>query len=292
MHSMASQSQRRRRGTLGRGSSTHGVTTTDGVTDTGGTGTLTHGVTDDGVTTMVTMTDETGEWTTTMEGMTTVEMTTDSGDTSTDGTTGGEDLCECKGAGWGDQCDACKIQWFYVFASSVAYPGNLGGLAGADEKCQKLATDAGRPGTFMAWIANDDENSGPVHRFPAMGFGTRPFKLVAKNDALVQSSWNDMLSKGELLRPIDTDELGEQIKTHLWVWSNVSAGGYALGKNSCDSWSWKWSIESLIDPMGAVGRIPRSPGCKAEEMWSHCYDSRLCASEARLYCFQVPPAGG
>jgi hypothetical protein len=40
-----------------------------------------------------------------------------------------------------------------VFVTSTGYPGNLGGLAGADAKCQERATAAGLGGTFKAWLS-------------------------------------------------------------------------------------------------------------------------------------------
>lgn len=40
-----------------------------------------------------------------------------------------------------------------VFLSSQIYPGNLGGLIGADEKCNTLAQAEGLPGLYKAWLS-------------------------------------------------------------------------------------------------------------------------------------------
>src|SRR5207248_2675590 len=42
-----------------------------------------------------------------------------------------------------------------VFVTSVMYDGNLGGLAGADAKCQARATAASLSGTYKAWLSDD-----------------------------------------------------------------------------------------------------------------------------------------
>src|SRR5215212_6677746 len=42
-----------------------------------------------------------------------------------------------------------------VFLSSITYDGNLGGLSGADAKCQGLAAVAGLPGIYKAWLSDD-----------------------------------------------------------------------------------------------------------------------------------------
>jgi cysteine-rich repeat protein len=45
-----------------------------------------------------------------------------------------------------------------VFVSSQMYDGNLGGLAGADAKCQALADAANLTGTYMAWISTNQHD--------------------------------------------------------------------------------------------------------------------------------------
>lgn len=47
-----------------------------------------------------------------------------------------------------------------VFVTSVTYNGNLGGFAGADQKCQTLATATGLPqNTDKAWLSTFSENA-------------------------------------------------------------------------------------------------------------------------------------
>jgi hypothetical protein len=50
---------------------------------------------------------------------------------------------------------ACASPPKRVFVSGSKWNGNLGGLAGADAKCQQAADAAGLGGTFRAWISDD-----------------------------------------------------------------------------------------------------------------------------------------
>src|SRR5687768_3468798 len=62
-----------------------------------------------------------------------------------------------------------------VFATSQKFTGNLGGVAGADRKCQDLATapGVGLPGTYMAWLS--DSTNSPFTRFVK---SPGPYQLV------------------------------------------------------------------------------------------------------------------
>lgn len=54
-----------------------------------------------------------------------------------------------------------------VFITRAAYNGNMGGLAGADAKCQAAATDAGHSGTFTAYLGTTD--AGAARRYVTGG---------------------------------------------------------------------------------------------------------------------------
>jgi hypothetical protein len=73
-----------------------------------------------------------------------------------DGDTTSCNLDARSGTDAGAGCVGCMESgpYNYAFASSAVYvPGSFGGLAGADEKCQTLATNAGLPGHFLAWLS-------------------------------------------------------------------------------------------------------------------------------------------
>ena len=48
---------------------------------------------------------------------------------------------------------------YKVFNSSTSYNGNLGGLTGADAKCQSRAAAAGLTGTYKAWLSSTTINA-------------------------------------------------------------------------------------------------------------------------------------
>ena len=50
------------------------------------------------------------------------------------------------------------------FVTSQQNSGNLGGLAGADAKCQSRANTGGLPGSYGAWLSTGQGS--PQSRFP------------------------------------------------------------------------------------------------------------------------------
>jgi hypothetical protein len=113
-----------------------------------------------------------------------------------------------------------------VFATSTLYPaGRLGGLEGADQKCQRHAEGAGLPGAFKAWLST--EAGSPSTRFAR---ATVPYVRV--DGVRVADSYQAMVTKTSvglnsvqwLLAPIDVTELGTLVQK-----SPVNRYGYSLG---------------------------------------------------------------
>ena len=77
----------------------------------------------------------------------------------------------------------------------------LGGVAGADARCQNLADSAGLLGTFKAWIS--DDTSDPLSTF---NHSTVPYIMV--NGKVVAYNWTDLTNGGYLRNPIEFDEEG------------------------------------------------------------------------------------
>lgn len=83
-----------------------------------------------------------------------------------------------------------------MFATPGQYSGSVGGLAGADAICQSMATDAGLPGTFLAWLSTKAEND-PESRFnhSILPYVRADGVRIADNwtdlvDGTIQSDWN------------------------------------------------------------------------------------------------------
>lgn len=94
-----------------------------------------------------------------------------------------------------------------VFSTSTTHPGNIGGLAAADQICQGLANAAGLKGTYKAWLS-DSQNS-PVTRF---SHPTIPYYLT--NGVLIANSWSDLID-GTLIAPIGVNEQGIPVASNI-----------------------------------------------------------------------------
>src|SRR5215211_4295256 len=118
-----------------------------------------------------------------------------------------------------------------VFLSSIRYDGNLGGLNGADAKCQDLANAAGLPGSYKAWLS--DSTSSPSSRFvPSTG----PYRLVT--GTTIAANWTD-LTDGPLLAPITVTETGGGFGSSERVWTHSLSNGNAGADPGahCANWS-------------------------------------------------------
>jgi cysteine-rich repeat protein len=181
------------------------------------------------------------------------------------------EACDDKNAVNDDGCsDACQLPR-RIFVSSGAYKGNLGGLAGADMKCQALADAAQLGGVYVAWLS-DDTGSAAMRLTP--GF-TGAYKLV-DGTVIAGAGWTD-LTDGTLAHAIDRDEKGGDATGEL-LWSNTSPAGAKVGTDSCKG----WSSQLLVDS----GRVGSSDA--ADATWTDAATS-LCSVVLRLYCVENGP---
>ena len=125
-----------------------------------------------------------------------------------------------------------------VFVTSTTYDGNLGGLSGADAKCQARATAAGLGGTFKS-LLSDSTTSAASH---LTTHSTAPYKLV--DGTLVANSWTGLTS-GSLASPLYKDEFGNPAGQYPFqnvtttAWTNTNPDGSArndFGWN-CNDWT-------------------------------------------------------
>ena len=163
-----------------------------------------------------------------------------------------------------------------VFVSSSEHTGNLGGLAGADAICHRLARAAGLPGSYLAWLSSG--SSSPGTRFTR---ATVPYTLV--DGTVVAETWDD-LTRGHLRHAIDRAETGGQDAIlGDTAWSNTLTDGTPAGSAPgahCRDWT---SAAGHDD--GHVG-IPFS----TDDDWTFTRSLMYCAFPQRLYCFQQPRA--
>lgn len=139
-----------------------------------------------------------------------------------------------RGLDSGASMDAGSANANRVFMTSASWTGNLGGLAGADAKCQTAADAVGLRGQFMAllWNGTDD----PTVRLA----GARGWIDLRGRPIADQPS--ELL--GGLRNPIQVDERGLTLSTQeAWLgdldstcsdWTDTSAGG-VLYDSDCNS---------------------------------------------------------
>jgi hypothetical protein len=159
----------------------------------------------------------------------------------------------------------------HVFLSSIRFNGALGGLSGADAKCQKLADSAGLAGTYKAWLS--DNSSSPISRFvPSSG----PYRLV--NGTTVATSFAD-LTDGALLAPIDVTETGGRVDDTFQTWTRTKSDGSGDKSDNHDCVNWTANTNANFG--GCIGNVARS-----DAGWTDSFGGFPCNARLHLYCFQ------
>ncbi|MFT4039316.1 MAG: hypothetical protein QM692_14105 [Thermomicrobiales bacterium] len=170
-----------------------------------------------------------------------------------------------------------------VFVSSTTYTGSLGGVAGADEKCQQMAVGAGLSGLYMAWIASststpathflDTSKGGPYH-LVANGTDSGGEGPVVANDFAEFTSCSMITSC--LQHAIDRDQTGTTLGKPTEPWTAVLITGLA-STNTCGNWVSNSNIAyGLYGDTAAV-----NSGWTATE-------SDACDSTRPIYCMEQP----
>lgn len=160
-----------------------------------------------------------------------------------------------------------------VFVTSNGYNGNLGGLIGADGKCQTLA-DAVMPGrVWKAWLSSSTESA--ASRLSST-IGT--YFLV--DGALIANNWADLINNksGKYLRTaiVKTQNNGS---AYGYVWSNTKPDGsinMTTLSNTCNDWT--------SPDIGNSGYMGNSWDVNGN--WTNSGGNSGCNSPNRLYCFE------
>ena len=117
----------------------------------------------------------------------------------------------------------------YMFvSSSTLVPGQLGGIAGADSECQRLASKASLPGSYRAWISTAGNNA--KTRMSAGGWVRTDGRPFAKNLATLATTGSQTV-----YYPPRLDEMGNDLgNNHLYVATGGMADGSALDSQCSD----------------------------------------------------------
>lgn len=165
-----------------------------------------------------------------------------------------------------------------VFVTSTMYTANMGGLAGADARCQARATAGMLTGTYKAWLSDSDAS--PSTRFTKNG---GPYLLPSGSK--VASNWSSLTASGGIGHAINVTELlgTPPISTSACgtasVWSATSETGVGYAAGSCGGWT---DTTGTSSSWGSYSRQDFwSASCSGGNM-----ASTTCGSNSPIYCFQ------
>jgi hypothetical protein len=158
-----------------------------------------------------------------------------------------------------------------VFVTSAKFKGNLGGLAGADDKCQAEADGPASivpSGTYLAWLS--DGTDSPDTRFTK---SAHPYMLP--DGSKIAENFTD-LTDGSILHKINSDPTGKPFGLQLFWTGTKSDGTTSQNLVTCDGW--------MSPPgTGLYGRVGTT--VRTSTTWSS-KSQRPCGRSLRLACFQ------
>lgn len=169
-----------------------------------------------------------------------------------------------------------KLKPNLMFTTSTTYTGNLGGLGGADTKCQQLAVAHNRPGHYRAYLGATATNA-PSRVGAATGW-TR-----VDGTPLVQAIGD--FGTTALPHPPSLDESGNDLSAsaQLRVWTATSANTQYFGQNCNNAgMASDWSTTNANTTTGLLTATDSNV-----LVGGSIY---TCASALRLYCFGIDRA--
>jgi hypothetical protein len=172
-------------------------------------------------------------------------------------------------------CSSCL-----AFVTSTTYTGNLGGLAGADDKCQARAEAGGFWGTYKAWLSSTFGSPSSRFRCTAASCSAQGYQGVDRTP--IASDWADLTTCDPdtdvcLDAAISLDELHQSATTDQ-TWTNTRTNGVPFGQfSSCENWSNGTS--------GVVRGVTGQPGA-VDATWTAFGFLDGCTNTRSLYCFQ------
>ena len=156
------------------------------------------------------------------------------------------------------------ITSYRVFISTASFNGNLGGLTGADQKCQTAADARGFGGLWRAYLSTTTTHA--RDRIPSNGRFVRVSGTVIAND-------RDDLLDGTLVAPILHDETGTELTPNR-AWTGSSSNGTLRSGANCNDWT-----------LGTTTTVPGLIGdaSVANAQWTDLQNSG-CGGTQRLFC--------
>ena len=186
---------------------------------------------------------------------------------------------------------------FFV-TSARSTTGDLGGLRGADARCQQLAAAVGAGGhTWRAYVSaeHDPDNGGaPVDARSRIGIG--PWRnangvLIARNLTELHSRTGAAdLFIDETGRRINGQWAGSPAPVEHDILTGSNADGTLIPGKTCSDWtSQSAAISARVGHTDGLGPAGSTAGSLSS--WNSAHDNQSCANTApgggagRLYCF-------
>lgn len=163
-----------------------------------------------------------------------------------------------------------------VFVTSQFFDGNLGGVSGADLKCQQAANNGGLPGKFKSWIDDDGTFPDIPTRFRQ---STQNYVTPIANNTIA-SNWSNLVS-GTLSSSLNQTEFGvtapSNISTDIWTGALSDGTNNTVGANGDHCSNWTSNSSGLTGSFGDFTTTGSG--------WSYT-STGSCDTPRRLYCIQ------
>ena len=184
----------------------------------------------------------------------------------------------------GDGCSIDCRREQAVFVTKDAFTGDLGGVAGADAKCQEAAKLGGLlpwasdDFTYKAWIADPD--CPPKHRFP---HSSRPYR---RTDGIEMAlNYDDLVDGTIIAANVCTEGWEYYLDVDLPVWTAVTPDG-SNGSNLASTTCNFWTIQGDFF-FGSIGNGRFLHGGWTQWILGGDWVGRGCHRPAHLYCVQI-----
>lgn len=182
-------------------------------------------------------------------------------------------LISCGGPENGGGSDGLDANEHRVFVSSQKYDGDMNGVSGADQECDRLARAAGLSSRDYKAIMGDDTDSalsritirGPIYRF----------KSATESEFVALNSSDFWSSSKDLLNSISYDEKYVQVTSNEDVWTGTSVTGGVTLNDNCNEWNSNSSSASSVGTAGRVGSV--------DLLWTD-NGVQTCNETFRIYC--------
>ena len=175
----------------------------------------------------------------------------------------------------------------YAFVTSEVYDGNLGGKAGANEKCNALASAEGASKVlankkFRAWVSTTDEGEEGWMGHIQDDFQVKDEPYYRVDYVKIADDFQDVIGDKYLDVPISVTEKGVDLSkaenVELYVWTGTKFSGQHHPIN-CVDWS-----DNTEDAEARIGILTSN-----YVPWTSSYEKPQptnCNSKHRLYCFE------